>query len=159
MKKVLFVAVILSTLTSCAAYLPTPKTVVDVTDYSVFHENGIYVTESNSVSFDYKSIGHISVEAYGGWVDKKTTSKDKLEAKRYNNDDYYDSPSSSSPFRSRKYVLPNIDDAISIFIDKVKASKGNGVINFKIENEMVPDIIDKKILLHKIIVSGMAIEK
>lgn len=70
MKKALllfFCAIILS---SCAIYLPAPKSIIGMVDYSGLINRGIFVTESNSVSFEYEPVGSIYVEEVGGWIHK-----------------------------------------------------------------------------------------
>ena len=59
MKRVLFLFnVTLSLLiTSCVSL--DQMTVTEVIDYSRFLKNGIYVTESNNVDFDYTPIGSV----------------------------------------------------------------------------------------------------
>ncbi|WP_195664135.1 hypothetical protein [Bacteroides congonensis] len=57
MKKSVLFLTLVALLSSCVSL--EQATVTDVVDYSVFARRGIFVTESNSVNFDYKSLGSI----------------------------------------------------------------------------------------------------
>ena len=50
--------------------LPEPYVSVETIDYTSLTEFGYFVTESNSVPFDYQSVGSISIEVNGGWIKK-----------------------------------------------------------------------------------------
>lgn len=65
MKKVyLLFSVMLLVLAACQS-LPTPKSNMVVIDYAVLTNQGIFVTESNSVNFAYEPIGSISIDELG----------------------------------------------------------------------------------------------
>lgn len=53
--------------TSCVT-LPTPYSNIGTIDYSPLTKNGIYVTESNSVNFEYIAVSSIIATEKGGWV-------------------------------------------------------------------------------------------
>ena len=58
-------------LSACSvSNLPAPKSEIDMIDYSMLTKEGYFVTESNSVSFDYEAIGSIYAVEVGGWVSK-----------------------------------------------------------------------------------------
>ena len=57
MKKSVLFLTLVALLSSCVSL--EQVTVTDVVDYSVFARRGIFVTESNSVNFDYKPLGSI----------------------------------------------------------------------------------------------------
>lgn len=117
--------------TSCS--IPTPKTVYKETfviDYSRYNKQGFYITESNSVSFDYEPVGSVitvlkglnnltQVEVHNEYSDTdaqlsvRTNREPKTKMKSVNN----------------KYT---IYDAIDEFATKCKDIRANGVINFKI---------------------------
>lgn len=62
----LFVAIILS---SCGT-LPKPQSNVGTIDYTPLIKEGIYITESNSVNFDYTAVGSVIATEKGGWVNE-----------------------------------------------------------------------------------------
>lgn len=57
MRKSVLLLTLVTLLSSCVSL--EQITVTDVVDYSVFARRGIFVTESNSVNFDYKPLGSI----------------------------------------------------------------------------------------------------
>lgn len=57
MKKILSFGMLIALLSSCISL--EQVTVTDVVDYSAFTKKGIFVTESNSVNFDYEPVGSI----------------------------------------------------------------------------------------------------
>lgn len=76
MKKIqLFILIMTATLVlnSCMTKfeLPKPSAYAGIFDYSPLTSKGVFVTESNSVSFDYETIGSLYAQSKGGWIDKK----------------------------------------------------------------------------------------
>ncbi|MGV8136029.1 MAG: hypothetical protein AB2L20_12505 [Mangrovibacterium sp.] len=63
MKKI-FLALSIAILTSCVTYSP----LVNFVDYSAYNNDGMFLTESNSVNFDYTPVGSINVLLYSGYV-------------------------------------------------------------------------------------------
>lgn len=49
---------------------PPPFAFAGIFDYSPLTSKGVFVTESNSVSFNYETIGSIYAESRGGWINK-----------------------------------------------------------------------------------------
>lgn len=78
MKKVLFLLLIAIGLTSCSTVVSFPQfTTTTVVDYSEFAKKGIFVTESNSVNFDYKPLGSVVSVTQGAW---STVASYKIDA-------------------------------------------------------------------------------
>lgn len=76
MKKFLLLLLIGVSLSSCMTQLelPKPSAYAGIFDYSPLTSKGVFVTESNSVSFDYETIGSLYAQSRGGWIDKKYSS-------------------------------------------------------------------------------------
>lgn len=68
--KLLYILLLSIIVTSCNT-LPKPQTFIKIIDYSLLTKEGIYVTESNSVNFDYIAVGSIIVTEKGGWEFEK----------------------------------------------------------------------------------------
>lgn len=69
----IFTLVILNlNLVSCVTLPPppTPYAFAGIFDYSPLTSKGVFVTESNSVSFDYETIGSLYAISDGGWINK-----------------------------------------------------------------------------------------
>lgn len=114
----------LSLLTSCSV----PKTMYEeyagFLDYSAYMNEGIFLTESNSVNFEYEPLGSVSALVYSGEhvvsltkqteeneiYGKRTTTKSKTEWKR---------------------ALPK--DALEIAVSQAVSKGANGLINIKVE--------------------------
>lgn len=148
MKKVLLLFCVIA-LSSCVTYLPVPKSLIGMIDYSGLTNRGIFVTESNSVSFDYEPIGSIYVEEVGGWIrkDGKENSSDLKE-------DYYINSSS----RKKIYQAPDIQTMYEKLAIKLKDVGANGLINLKITSTSEFDQLSKT-TVDKIVITGMAINK
>lgn len=147
MKKILFLfAIMILALSSCVS-LPSPKSYTSVIDYSFFTDKGIFVTESNSVNFEYEPMGSVVVEVTGGWIAKK--SKKQSTPKNEVNDDYYlDIPRQNGG--KKVYVGPSLNEAFGLLADELINMKANGIINLKISQGVRSD---------NLFVSGMAITK
>lgn len=66
---------------SCGS-LPEPESRIGVIDYTPLIKAGIYVTESNSVNFDYTAVGSIVATEKGGWINgrvKRPETQDALK--------------------------------------------------------------------------------
>lgn len=148
MKKILLLSFCTIALSSCATYLPAPKSVIGMIDYSGLTNRGIFVTESNSVSFDYEPIGSIYVEEVGGWI-RKDGKPNFVDSK----DDYYVGSSSK-----KVYQAPDIQAVYVKLSNKLKDVNANGLINLKIISTSEFDQLSKT-TVGKIVITGMAINK
>lgn len=150
MKKILIPILTLLLLASCSVYkYCPPRTFVGLIDYRSLTEQGIYITESNSVNFDYVAIGSVYVEKRGGWIRKNDKPK-PLSAK----DDYYIASKSSK----YEYTSPDLYSALDDLKKEIKELNANGVINLKITLSEVEDKFSQ-LPVEKITVSGMVIKK
>ena len=140
MKKVLLSILFVGLLTSCVTpKLPEPYGTSTILDYSPLTSKGFYVTESNSVSFDYQAIASVSATEVAGWVkkDKKQVISDGTLRKNVK-------PSSGKYIR----VSPDINAAMDRMVEILRTVGANGIINLNIQWES-----------SRIIISGMAIRK
>lgn len=71
---ILTLAILSLNLVSCVTLtpppLPAPYAFAGIFDYSPLTSKGVFVTESNSVSFDYETIGSLYAISDGGWINK-----------------------------------------------------------------------------------------
>lgn len=151
MKKVFLLSLIVTllTLTSCVATFPYSQHTT-IINFSIFTEAGIFVTESNSVSFDYQPLGSIkSVVSSGYTVKNRKVTKDI--------DDVY---TDHDKVKMDGYIEATLDDTIYEFIDSAKELNANGIINLKVD--VIPPVYDKSgsiISPLSYVVSGMAIKR
>ena len=151
MKKVLLFVFAIGLLTSCATSAisyPEPYGFSTFLDYSPLTNKGIYVTESNSVSFDYKILGSVSATEVSGWVKKEKELKVANKNKKNNVDDMYADVERNQSNGKYMRMSPSRDAAMERMANTLKEVDANGIINLKIQWE--PD---------RIIISGMAIRK
>lgn len=149
MKKVLFLILAIGLFTACVTpKMPAPYGFSSFLDYSLLTDKGIYVTESNSVSFDYKTLGSVSVTEVGGWVKKGKEPKNTRKSNKSGDDDMYVGIDKSQYTGKNLYVTPSIDVAMERMANTLKEIGANGVINLKVQLDS-----------HRIIISGMAMRK
>lgn len=147
MKKSLFlIGIMAAFLTSCA---PKMQYVASSTyiNYQAYAEQGMYITESNSVSFDYTPLGSVSAIVFPGYVKATRPSQYKYEDLNGNQqltEDY------------NKWQPADVSDAIALAVEKAKQQGGNGIINFKVQPTSETD---GKTIRHGYLVTGMVIRK
>ncbi len=148
MKKSLFLLLLPAIFVSCntAKVLP-PEQYSACIDYGYLAQKGVFLTESNSVNFDYEPLGSLYIECKGGWVkNDKRASGDAME-------DIYMN-------KNAKYVYrpATVEEAFDMALGELKRIRGNGIINLKINtiSEYVPAYL---VTVNKIIITGMCIRK
>lgn len=151
MKKVLFFILAIGLFTSCATSTisyPEPYGFSTFLDYSPLTNKGIYVTESNSVSFDYKTLGSVSATEVSGWVKKEKELRVANKNKKNNVDDMYADIESNRPVGKYIPITASLDVAMERMANTLKEVGANGIINLKVQWDS-----------SRIIISGMAIRK
>jgi len=146
MKKTLIYALIIVLFSACATLRPDPLSIISVVDYSPLTDRGIFVTESNSVSFEYKAIGSVIVEESGGWIarDGKRSPSSK--------EDYYIGSS------KKIYQSPKFESTFKKLSEKLESIGANGIINLKISSTSELNRA-YNVYVEKITITGMAIKK
>ena len=109
-------------LTSCSPKILYSEAVGFV-DYSTYQDQGMFLTESNSVNFEYDAIGSVTVVVYSGNTVVSPTSR--VEA----NDIYGDETTIQSKM---KWKSASPEDALNAAVKQVSNKGGNGLINIKI---------------------------
>lgn len=165
MKKLLCVALLTVLLSSCADKILYSITAVSV-DYSSYAERGFFITESNSVNFDYKPIGSIYVQTSSGYdstgIKQPKPKKDMYGYQyststkiRYGDEIRTVAKIKTGPWRSVGYVT-----AIDILYKKSIELGADGLIN--LNRTYVPAQYAKNgtiIYPDKVIITGMAIKR
>ncbi len=143
MKKAFLSLVAIIVLFSSCSTIQRSTTVV-YNDYSIFTQNGIYVTELPYVNFDYEALGNITISMMDGTVKKEPTPTKKGA------DDVYVGNLSKWQWSEVSY-----EEIYQSVCDIIKEKGGNGLVNLKYS--VIPK--DKKTNQGGIIVSGMVIRK
>lgn len=117
-------------------------------DYSHLHEDGIFVTESWSVPFEYIPVGSISVIEYAGKDNKKSNGHKK---KKLFTGEFYDDEVKADP----NWFTPTPSSALDSLAVIVKEMGADGIIGLRIRS------IQEKPTSRKIDyeVSGMVIKR
>jgi len=146
MKKSIILILSIFALSSCVTKYPYTVR-YSYFDYSEYNKKGFFITESNSVIFEYTPVGSISISIRSGYECEEklginSTTKDSL---------IYMS--------CGKYKEYNTQKAISALVNLANSNDANGIINLKVE--FIPAVYEKGniILGEGVIVSGMAIKK
>lgn len=126
--------------TSCYVAKPTYSVRGYTIDFSKYSDDGFFITEATSVSFEYKPIAAVMIEAKSGFEVIGTKKRKIIE------DDGTVRTVDADKYGNFKFA--DIDDCF-VKLHKIAKDKGaNAVMNVKI------DIIDSRW-----IVTGMLIEK
>lgn len=124
-------------------------------DYQQAGNGKFFISESNSVSFEYEPIGSILIEELPGEV-KITTEPRKIEKSRNyrdNYDDIYSKDVSPNPKTKHKWQYASAQSALNYAVDTATELGGDGLINVKLSS-----YIDKH--NNRIVqISGMVIKR
>lgn len=147
--KLLFLITIVPTVlfSSCA-----PKVLytsnVGFVDYSSYQNEGIFLSESNSVNFEYDAIGSVTAVVFSGEaVLSQTQHVDK--------DEMYGEYTTVKNKMGWKTARP--EDALNEAVTQVKSRGGNGLINIKITP--TTEMTASKVVRSGFLVSGMVIKR
>ncbi len=127
MKRILFFTAVVM-LASCSTYTP----MVNFIDYSGYTDQGMFLTESNSVSFDYQPVGSINVLLYSGFAktNQQPASTETKKEKVLSDGVYYSGNSAQS---KGNYQTATIQEALRIAVQEAKSKGANGIINLSFE--------------------------
>lgn len=148
MKRILYFLVLASILVSCnTSMVLSPKQYSACIDYGYLSQRGIFLTESNSVSFEYEPLGSLYVECTGGYVkNDKGNSNNTVEDIYLKRNPKY------------SYQPATVEDAFDMALGELKRLRGNGIINLRI-NTTSEYVSAYSVWVNKIIITGMCIRK
>lgn len=146
MKKVLFAFVLIMLMCSSCQTTYEYSQKVNYLDYSFFKEKDFFITETNTVSFPYESLGSIYVIVRSGKI-YKTNDMDEGD--------------SYKPMYQRKgkYKKATLEDAYQLIYDSAKEKGANGILRFKIEYLTLGPNAGKNKPIDGYIITGMTIKK
>lgn len=96
-------------------------------DYSRYSANGIFLTEANSVSFDYQPVGSISAVVLSGYNKTKTTKTNKEQDGIYGDRTY-----ETTKVSNDGYVKATPEQALDAAVAALADMGANGIINITI---------------------------
>lgn len=123
MRKYLTLVLMTIILSSCAIKYPY-KRYSTVVDFEKYTSQGFFITESNSVNFNYMPVGSLSSVVESGYELIGDLVTDR-------SDDLYHNSSSSNKYGD--YINAAIDDAIEELFLSAKELGADGIINLKTE--------------------------
>lgn len=130
MKKSFIISLLAASLITSCSVLPKYPYVQEssILDYTAYTSKGFFITESNSVSFDYKAIGSVSAKVESGYIITGVKSK------AVPNDDIYKGDGrTTSKVKYGGFKMANQNDALKEICDRAMEEGGNGIINLNIE--------------------------
>lgn len=128
MKRTLIFLLICS-LSSCVTTYKWPYVQESsIIDYSHYAKKGFFITQANSVNFEYTPIGSISAKVEGGYEVLN------IDAIKVSGDDIYSrKPETKIKVQYGKYIKATPDAAIDELYNQAVENKANGIIGLKIE--------------------------
>lgn len=154
MKKLLLFLLIVFSLNSCITVKSPYKADVSMISYGDYIKKGFFITESNSVNFDYTPIGSVHVDVTSGYVQSE---KDIEKAQRKSDfTDEYFAGDDKDPYYNHGslYVESTYKDVLNLMYEKIIKEGGNGILNLKYRYSY-----DSVFGVGTIHLSGMAIKK
>lgn len=126
-KNLILVAVFSLLLYSCSVIGPGMYSATAI-DYQRFNEQGFFITESNSVNFEYTPISSVSALFTNGWIEKEVVDENKPRKLKKYKDDVYNT---EGPKTKQVYVRGTPDGVTDLLVDEAMKMGANGVINFR----------------------------
>ncbi len=129
MKKSFIISLLAASLiTSCSVVKRPYIQESAILDYTTYTSKGFFISESNSVSFNYKAIGSVSAKVESGYVIKG------VKEKAVPSDDIYKgNVSTTSKVKYGGFKMANQNDALKEICERAMEEGGNGIINLNIE--------------------------
>ncbi|MDE6237847.1 MAG: hypothetical protein K2M45_08270 [Muribaculaceae bacterium] len=134
-RKHLFIMLALSLAASLTSCYPKFSDRVYFLDYSTFADKGFFITESNTVPFDYKPIGSVYVEQHSGMVNVSVEPKGDPRL----SDAIYGEDRRGST--KKKWSNVSSDTALQSVFQAGQSVGADGIINLHIEGNAGQGII------------------
>ncbi len=145
MKKIILLSLAMLFVSSCA---PVLENRFYYMSYKPLSDEGIQVTASPSVAYEYESLGTFTLVCESGYM-----TKNDLKRRDRGEDGVY---SSNQPTVSnRKYKSANAEDAQQTLAQYLHSINANGVINIRMQYLYIP----KTSKVTSVIISGEAIKR
>ncbi|MBD5275132.1 MAG: hypothetical protein HDS37_03400 [Bacteroides sp.] len=148
MKKIYYCFILGALALSVSSCAPKFSQVSYFVDYRQAADGKVFLTESNSVSFDYTPIGSILIEETAGNFKeyKEMSEKSKVRDIDPIYGDY-------QPYMSKGYRFPTAASALDYVANKALEMGGDGIINLKMVSTKSKDN------RMQLVISGMVIKR
>ncbi len=149
MRKILFFFFTSLLLFSCATSKPPYSRFSNTVDFSDFTRKGFFITESNSVSFDYDPLGSVTAVVQGGY---EVLNQETIKS----SDEVY---GTNAKVRYGSFIPASVEDALDELYNSALELGANGIINFKLT--YYPSKYEGIVLItpSSYVISGMAIKR
>ena len=149
MRKLLFIIFsVCLFISSCSVKIPYRYS-MDYIDYNtVSQKHGIFITEANSVGFEYEPVGSINLMERSGYEVKyiENNYSDGIYGAVKNKKKYGD------------WINASVDELLKLACQKALECGGNGIINLKFE--YLPSVVvDKEVYPEGYRITGMIIKR
>lgn len=161
MKHIAFIAAMTLLLTSCKSMTtvaPEFYSDVNVLDYYKIGLDGkILLTESNSVNFEYESLGSIVVTQYSGYemIEKSTSTKESVD-----DDAIYGArkvTKSKTKYKKGPWKNASYKTELEEAVKKTVEMGGDAIINLKLQ--VIPNASNTESVSYTRYISGMVIRR
>lgn len=127
-KKVLFLLALLPFMFSCSTIGKFPYVQeASIMDYSQYEKKGFFITEANSVSFEYEAVGSVSAKVESGF---EVIGGKKIKA--IGDDIYQKQMATKTKVSYGEFVAATPNQALDLLYKKAVENNANGIINLKI---------------------------
>lgn len=159
MNKLLLLFAAVTFLSSCSVKKSMYTTEASSVDYTPYTEKGFFITESNSVGFDYEPISSVVASTKSGYTDKK--KKMAHSHHRLNSKKNIKQGVSNEDIESGAFKIASSEDALNELYNQALSHRADGIINLKILFSIIPGINEKGQLIdiEMYHASGMAIKR
>lgn len=117
-------------------------------DYTPYSDKGFFLTESNSVSFEYTPIGSVVVNVCSGYANVEVVQPDAQHSVKKDR---------TQIKVEEKWKKADMSDVVGYAVQIAKEKGGNGIINIKSEPEFV--VISGKRYISGYVLRGMIIRR
>ena len=98
-----------------------------IIDYSQYEKKGFFITEANSVSFEYEAVGSVSAKVESGF---EIMGSNKVRA--VGDDIYQKQMETKTKVAYGEFVSATPTQALELLYQRAVESRANGIINLKI---------------------------
>lgn len=128
MKKTVFMLALLPLMFSCSTIGKFPYVQeASIMDYSQYEKKGFFITEANSVSFEYEAVGSVSAKVESGF---EVIGGKKVKA--IGDDIYQKQMTTKTKVSYGEFVAATPSQALELLYQKSVENRANGIINLKI---------------------------
>lgn len=134
MKKLMLATLIVAMFSNCSTLRQPEIVESSVLDFSKYTERNFFVSESNSVNFEYKPMGSIYALNLSGYeVDNQKNGGLTVQNKKFSDDVYQKSVEELAAKTNNNYIAATRARVLEELCKKAIELGANGIINVKFE--------------------------